>query len=463
MKKIVYALATALLLAGPLSSCNSKLDIKPVDNIAADQALLTSSDVEAAMVGCYTGIQNAEGYGGYIQLMSDLLGDDGEVSFVGTFIPPNQINRKSILKDNGFVSAIWLNAYNVINRTNNVLANLDKLDTPAKKARVEGEARFIRGAMYFELVRLYARDWADGTPGSNPGVPLVLSPTLVVDASSQVARNSVAEIYAQVISDLTTAETKMTGASAVGFFFANNSAAAAMLSRVYLQQGRYADAAAAAHRVIIAVTPTGMLRYSLSSSYIDEFYSAADLLGNSSEDIFAIQNSAQSGSNQLNTFYSPNQRGDISIEDKHLDLYDPADDRLNLFYITPGQQTYSAKYDSQYGNIKLIRLAEMYLTRAEANFRAGTSVGATPRADLNRVRSRVGLAPYATVTLANIQNERKLELAFEGFRLADVKRNRETVHDPSGAALHWNSPRLIFPIPLREINANPKLTQNTGY
>lgn len=456
MKKIVYALATALLLAGPLSSCNSKLDIKPVDNIAADQALLTSSDVEAAMVGCYTGIQNAEGYGGYIQLMSDLLGDDGEVSFVGTFIPPNQINRKSILKDNGFVSAIWLNAYNVINRTNNVLANLDKLDTPAKKARVEGEARFIRGAMYFELVRLYARDWADGTPGSNPGVPLVLSPTRVVDASSQVARNSVAEIYAQVISDLTTAEGKMTATSAAGSFFANNATAAAMLSRVYLQQGRFPEAAAAANRAITS-------KYSLNPSYIDEFNSGADLLGNSIEDIFAIQNSAQSGSNQLNTFYSPNQRGDISIEDKHLDLYDPADDRLNLFYITPGQQTYSAKYDSQYGNIKLIRLAEMYLTRAEANFRAGTSVGATPRADLNRVRSRVGLAPYATVTLANIQNERKLELAFEGFRLADVKRNRETVHDPSGAALPWNSPRLIFPIPLREINANPKLTQNTGY
>ena len=456
MKKIVYALAAALLLAGPLTSCDKKLDINPVDNVLADKALLTSADVEAALVGCYAGIQNAEGYGGYIQLMSDLLGDDGEVSFVGTFVPPNQINQKAILKDNGFVSAIWLNAYNVINRTNNVLANLDKLDTPAKKARVEGEARFIRAAMYFELVRLYARDWADGTPASNPGVPLVLTPTKDIDASSQVARNSVAEVYAQVISDFVTAEGKMTSNSSAGSFFANNAVAAAMLSRVYLQQGRFPEAAAAANRVITS-------KYSLNSSYIDEFYSGVDLLGNSSEDIFAIQNSAQSGSNQLNNFYSPAQRGDISIEDKHLNLYDPADDRLNLFSITPGQQTYSDKYDSQYGNIKLIRLAEMYLTRAEANFRARTNVGATPLDDINRVRARVNLTPYTTLTLKNILDERKLELAFEGFRLGDVKRNRETVHDADGKVLPWNSPRLVFPIPVREINANPKLTQNTGY
>ena len=456
MKKIVYALAAALLLAGPLTSCDKKLDINPVDNVLADKALLTSADVEAALVGCYAGIQNAEGYGGYIQLMSDLLGDDGEVSFVGTFVPPNQINQKAILKDNGFVSAIWLNAYNVINRTNNVLANLDKLDTPAKKSRVEGEARFIRAAMYFELVRLYARDWADGTPASNPGVPLVLTPTKDIDASSQVARNSVAEVYAQVISDFVTAEGKMTSNSSAGSFFANNAVAAAMLSRVYLQQGRFPEAAAAANR---AVTN----KYTLSPSYIDEFYSGVDLLANSSEDIFAIQNSAQSGSNQLNNFYSPYQRGDISIEDKHLNLYDPADDRLNLFFITPGQQTYSDKYYSQYGNIKLIRLAEMYLTRAEANFRARTNVGAMPLDDINRVRARVNLTPYTTLTLKNILDERKLELAFEGFRLGDVKRNRETVHDADGKVLPWNSPRLVFPIPVREINANPKLTQNTGY
>jgi len=459
MKKAVYALATVLLLMGTMTSCDKKLEIEPLNNVIADKALLTSSDVEAALVGCYTGIQNAQVYGGYIQLMSDLLADNGETTFVGTFIQPNQINRKSIQKDNSFVSAIWVNAYNVINRTNNVLANLDKLDTPVKKARVEGEAKFIRAAMYFELVRLYAKDWGDGSPAANPGVPLVLTPTLSLDNLSalQVKRNTVAEIYAQVLADLTTAETKMTTNSTAGNFFANTYVAAGFLSRVYLQQGRFAEAAAAANR---AIAP----KYMLNASYVDEFYSGADLLANSSEDIFAIQFTAQSGTNDLNTFYSADQRGDISIEQTHLDLYDPADKRLDLFTVgQPGQQSYSNKYDSQYGNIKLLRLAEMYLTRAEGNFRAGTSVGASPLADVNRVRARAGLAPLTTVTKDNILLERKLELAFEGFRLGDLKRNKESVTDPDGVVLPFNSPRLVFPIPLREINVNPNLTQNPGY
>lgn len=457
MKKIIYALATALLLVGPLTSCDKKLNIEPVNNVRAENALLTSSDVEAALVGCYTGIQNTQGYGGYIQLMSDLLADSGEETFIGTFIPPNQIYRKTILKDNGFVADIWLNAYNVINRTNNVLANIDKLDTPAKKARVEGEAKFIRGAMYFELVRLYAKDWSDGSPASNPGVPLVLTPTTALDPSAQVQRNTVAEVYAQVLTDLTDAEARMRVSSAPGSLFANPSAAAAMLSRVYLQQQRFTEAGAAANRAILP-------KYSLVESYIDEFYSGADLLPNTGEDIFTIQYSAQSGENSLNTFYY--QRGDIIIEDKHLNIYEADDDRLNLFS-TSGGQTTSDKYDSQYGNIKLIRLAEMYLTRAECNFRNKTAVGATPLSDINRIRARVKLKPLTVLTLESILHERRLELAFEGFRLGDVKRNKESVLDPTDpkgqATLPWNSPRLIFPIPLREISVNPNLTQNEGY
>ena len=199
-------------------------------------------------------------------------------------------------------------------------------------------------------------------------------------------------------------------------------------------------------------------------NYSDEFSSgsAAGLLPNSSEDIFAIQISAQSGTNELNTFYSIDRRGDVSIEDKHLDQYESADERGKLF-TKSGGQTYSNKYDDLYGNVKLMRVAEMYLVRAEANFRAGTALGATPLADINRLRTRAGLAPLTVVTLPTILRERKLELAFEGFRLGDVKRNRETISGPDGKPLAWNSPRLVFPIPLREINVNPNLVQNEGY
>lgn len=456
MKKILYSLALAFSVgAGTLTSCNSKLEVEPVDNIDASKALLTSADVEAALVGSYTGIQNVEGYGGYIQFMSDLLADNGEIAFVGTFVPPQQIQRKAILKDNGFVSAIWINAYNTINRTNNVLGALDRLDTPAKRNRVEGEAKFIRSLLYFDLVRLYARAWNDGNPQTNPGVPLVLTPTVTVTAASQVSRNTVAEVYTQVINDLVSAEALLPASNG---FFANKYAAAAILSRIYLQQGRFPEAAAAANRAL--QIPNG----GLLPSYADNFVSGNDLLNNTSEDIFAIQVTSQSGANELNTFYSANRRADVEIQSNLLAQFEPGDERADLFNEISGV-TYTAKYDVLYGNIKLIRLAEMYLTRAEANFRAGTSVGATPLADVNRIRTRAGLPPLATVTLPAILKERKLELLFEGFRLHDLKRNQESTVAPDSppTTLAWNSPRLVFPIPLREINANPNLVQNPGY
>lgn len=460
MKKILSGLLAACLLTGSLLSCNKKLDVEPLDSIDASLALGSSSDVQAALVGCYTGLQNIQLYGGYIQLMSDLLADNGDISFNGTFSAPQEIQRKTILKDNGFVTTIWTNGYNVVNRANGVLANVKKLDTPGKQARGEGEAKFIRSLVYFDFVRLYARAWNDGSPQTNPGVPLVLTPTLGVTAASQVSRNTVAEVYAQIITDLVSAETLL---PADNGFFANKYSAAALLARIYLQQGRFADAAGAANRVISGGVPA---TFSLNSSYAANFKSTGDLLSNTREDIFAIQVSAQSGRNELNTFYSTKRRGDISIESQFMSLFEPTDDRRNLLTRSSPTAVSSNKYDVLYGNLKLFRLAEMYLIRAEGNFRSGTAqVGSsTPLADINTIRTRALLPPLATLTQAAILKERKLELAFEGFRLGDLTRNQESTSDPvSMATIAWNAGRLVFPIPLREINANPNLVQNEAY
>ncbi|WP_151085836.1 RagB/SusD family nutrient uptake outer membrane protein [Hymenobacter baengnokdamensis] len=458
MKKIVLGLLVAGLAAGTTTSCNKKLDVTPVDAIDANQALNTPDDVQAALVGSYTSLQAAESYNGYIQFMPDLLADNGDISYVGTYSQPQEFQRKAIRKDNSFVYSMWQRAYITINRTNNVLANLDKVTIAANKTRIEGEAEFIRSLTYFDLVRLYARDWSDGTPSSNPGVPLVLTPTTVVTDANNVKRNTVAEVYTQIIADLTKAEAELPASNG---FFATKYAAAAILSRVYLQQGRFADAAAAANRVIASGS------FSLDQSYADEFYQGGDLVSNTPEDIFTIQNSAQSGSNsgsnQLNNFYSQFQRGEVNVNDQLLNQFEPGDDRKNLFTLT-SSQVYSDKFDAQYGTVKLIRLAEMYLTRAEANFRAGTTVGDTPLNDINLVRARVNLPALTSLTLPAILKERKLELAFEGFRLGDLKRNKESTTDPvANTPIAWNSPRLVFPIPLAEINANPNITQNQGY
>ncbi len=464
MKKIVPGLVVLTLLAAALPGCNNKLNVQPTTYIDSATAFTNSSDVQAALVGCYTGLQNINLYGGYIQFLTDLLADNGDENFIGTFTQPQEAQRKTILTTNTQVRETWLSAYDAINRTNNVLANLGKLDTPAQQASVEGEAKFIRSLVYFDLVRMFGKAWNDGTPASNPGVPLVLTPTTSAADALPVARNTVAEVYAQVITDLTTAEARLTTSAGLNTFSASRYACAALLARVYLQQGNFASAAAAANRAI-----AGSFR--LNSYYGDNFgynrtaATTSSLVANTTEDIFAIQITAQSGTNQLYTFYSRTGRADVNIQPQFTSLFETGDTRATLYTTaTASVPSFTRKYDAQYGNIKLMRLDEMLLTRAEANFRAGTELGATPLADVNTVRVRAGLAPLATVTLAAILKERRIELAFEGFRLGDLKRNQESTIDPiTYTVIPWNADRLVFPIPFREINANVNLVQNPGY
>jgi hypothetical protein len=116
----------------------------------------------------------------------------------------------------------------------------------------------------------------------------------------------------------------------------------------------------------------------------------------------------------------------------------------------------TTKFRDLYKNVKVMRLAEMYLTRAEANFRLGTSVGDTPLNDINRIRRRAGVADLVAITDVNqIYLERRRELAFEGFGIHDARRFKRTVDGRP-----WNDLRLILWIPFREINANPNLEQN---
>jgi starch-binding outer membrane protein, SusD/RagB family len=439
-----------LIIAMIVSGCSKALDTTPTQSISEADALKTSSDVQVALVGSYADLGAADLYGGRIFVNPDLLGDYNELIWSGTFQGLTQIFNKSIPVDNGFITNTWLTGYRAINDVNNVLSALAVVDAN-QKDRVEGEAKFIRGLIYFGLVRLYAKAWNDGTPASNPGIPLILTPTRSISAESIVARNTVADVYAQVIKDLSDAVAKL---PATNGFFATKYSAAAILARVYLQKADYANAVQSANLVISSN------KYSLNANYADEFPFSPDgptPIGNTSEDVFAMQVNATQGVNDFNTFYSSNGRGDITITNDHLNLYEAGDDRLNLFYDDAGS-IFTGKSENSYGNVRVTRLAEMYLIRAEGNFRLGTSVGATPLADINRIRARVLLAPLATVTLNAILKERKLELSFEGFTLHDVKRLQGTV-----GTLAWNSPKLIYPIPDREIKVNNKLTQNEGY
>ncbi|HVK97298.1 MAG TPA: RagB/SusD family nutrient uptake outer membrane protein [Flavisolibacter sp.] len=460
LKNILYA---CIIGAVALSSCSKKLELRDPQTLTPQEAVGSDANIKTVLLGGYDAMSSSNMYGGNAQLFADLLASDGEVSWVGTFNTYREVWGKNLLTTNPIISGIWGAGYNTINIANTVLANIDKVNA-ADQNRVKGEALWIRGTMHFELVRYFAKDFTDGNPSSNPGIPIMTAPTPTLDDVTKPARNKVAEVYNQVINDLTQAENLLPNSNGV---FATKSAAAAILSRVYLQQANYAAARDAANRGILNATGKSLL-----SSFMSNFNQSA----NTAEDIFAIQVNDQDGANNLQVFYANQRfggRSDIEIESRHLNLYEPGDVRGTVvtnptassqptsafYFISSFGAVYTTKWRDLYKNVKVIRLAELYLTRAEANFRLGTAVGDTPLNDINRIRTRAGVAPLLVILNVNqIYLERRRELAFEGFGIHDARRFRRTV---DGRA--WNENRLVFPIPFREMNANPSLTQNPGY
>ena len=457
---IIIICCTSLLLWG----CDGKLDIEPQQSISTDVALNSSENVINVLIGTYSeaggqfGIasdgrsEGGELYGADFNLFSELMGSDGEITWNGTFDTYEDVFDRDLIANNFLARDNWMRAYNLINIANNVIANIGIVDQ-ALQDQALGEALFMRAIMHFELVRIYALPFEAGGTNSQLGVPIILSPTDAIDQGTQVGRSTVAEVYTQVIADLTEAESLMNSRNGA---FANRYVAAAMLRRVYLQQGDYATAVDAANRVI---TDGG---YTLVPDYASAFNNAS----NSVEDIFAIQQNstfnAGVSNSGLPTFYANlvgvGRDGDIDILPAHLNLYEAGDARLDLFYTGLDGLPKTGKWAVDGANIPVVRLAEMHLTRAEGNFRLGTSVGADALDDVNLIRARVGLSALASLTVDDILAERRKELAFEGLRLHDLKRTQQSV---SGSP--FNADELVFPIPQREIDVNTNLQQNPGY
>jgi hypothetical protein len=453
--KLINKTFVALTLIALLVSCD--LDVKPVDSVVEGDAITDAASVQALLIGGYNALSDNDLYGGWIQMTSDLLGTNYDVNWGGTFFDPRDIWQKVMTANNGQAQLTWTEGYEAINIANVVLANLDKADNDPV---IEGEAKFIRGVLYFELVRLFAKDWADGDPSVNLGVPLKLEPTNMVYDPNQnfISRNTVEEVYDQVLADLQDAEANLPESNG---FFATTWAAKAMLARVHLQRREYDLARIKANDVI----ESGYF------SLADRADRSFNLQNNTDEDIFAIQVTNQDGINDLQTFYASrsfNGRRDIRIRSEFYDLFDPSDERLTLLIYEDGTsgRLLSGKYKDQFANISIIRLAEMYLVRAEGNLLAGgVQVGPnTPGEDLQVLRDRAKApAAPASPTIDDIMLERKFELAFEGHFVHDIRRREATI-DQFGP-IEWNADELVLPIPQREMDSNPALSgqQNAGY
>lgn len=480
MKKTYKYLILFLLLVAGSMSCTNKLDIDPQQSVGEDIIINSSDGVINLLYGAYSGIKGTSGaneggelYGGDFNLFSELLAADDELNFIGTFGTMRDLQDKQVVSNSGLIAGDWIRAYDVFNMLNLVLANIDVVDAD-QQDRIKGEALAMRGMLYFDMARFWGLPYENGVTNSQLAVPIRLTPTSSADEAIFVARSSVEDVYDRVLTDLALAETLLTpsGTNSINM---SSYAVSAVLSRVYLQMGDYANAVQSANRVI----ESG--EYALVATPLQAYNNSV----NTSEDIFAIQQNGTSNAGLSNaglaTFYASLNgagRGDIAILPPFIALFESGDLRVQLdsdltdadtytslttmLYIGVFTQNKGWTNTSKWGkgdlNIPVIRLAEMYLTRAEANFIEGTSVGATPLDDINIIRLRAGLAGLGAVDLDIIKKERHLELAWEGFTLHDKKRWQENV-----GTYAYDAPELILPIPQREIDINPEMVQNEGY
>jgi predicted negative regulator of RcsB-dependent stress response len=446
MKKNILYMALAGVLG--LTSCKKQLELINPQSIDASLALGTDTKVKQVLIGNYAALGASSLFGGDIIWMSELMASNGKLRWVGTFPDPRSIWGKQIQIINSYVRSTYSQAYRVIYNSNNILANLNVVNE-ADKNKVEGEAKFLRALVYFELIKFFGeKPYSFGNTGLK-GVPLVTTPRPgdPLSDENKLPRNSIGEVYTQIVADLNDAVNLLPNTNGV---YATKSAAALALARVYLQQLNYEGALAAATTCINSASGKSLVL----TSYADAFNNSA----NTVEDLFSMQVNTQSGTNSNFTFFSTAtygaRDGDIEVSDAFVSSYDADDERADLYFFENASY-HVGKWREAYKNVKVMRLAEAYLIRAECYVRANNTAAAAE--DLAKTLERAGLTKIAAPTLADVLAERQKELAFEGQAFADVKRLKLTTD-----GLAYDDPKMVFPIPQRETNIY-QIEQNPGY
>ena len=461
MLKLNIKIAT-VVAALALVGCAKELEIAPFASKPKEQIVVSESEVRSLVNGGYEALSSSHCYGARWLMNAELYGaDPAELRWRGTFADPRQFYNKFILTTNADASTMWTHGYNLINNMNHAIESMSLVKDEALRNQLEGEAKLLRAIAHFELLRFYGKAFIEGGANNEPnsGIPIMLK----TDDITKVARATVAEVYAAIEKDMLEAESKLPQRSDVTSnsrsIFADKTIASAFLARVYLQQYKYAQARDAADKVISSNTynllPEPELVYNAASA--------------TREDIFVVASTAQDNVNSMYAFFGLGRNGDVEYLAGMLNQFPTGDKRRALFRPNPANgRVLSRKWnEANIANINIIRLAEMYLTRAETNFALNESKGATPLEDINLIRVRAGLAPLTTLTIADIRRERKLELIAEGHLIHDLKRWKLSVRgrDASNTliTMPYTSPALVAPIPQRDINVNPNLKQNAGY
>ena len=439
MKSIIKL--TSLVVFVFLASCADLEELAPNNDIPTSSAFADRASASAAMNGVYSDLQDGtlafDGWLALAQYFSD------ETVFTGTFPTRLEFGNFNVFPANGTMAAVYTDFYEVINRANNVIANIplieDEAFAEANRNDIIAQARMIRGHVYLQMVEF----WQE--------IPLITDPTIDVGEVLEVPVSTSADIYSQVISDLTFARDNLL--SAEGPNLASVQAATALLARVALYQERWGDAQSLATEALGGVDLTTV-------DYLaDQIYS----LGFTPTD-----------GNSIAFFYGPAELGgrhSIEPSPTLINAYEAGDTRLAASIVmdtTIASVPYGRKYPSfdaaNSGSatdpVFFVRHAEMALIASEAAARTGDFDTASQM--INAVRARAGLG---AVTLdANnfidlILQERFVELAMEGaHRLLDLRRTgrAQTVLGPLG----YDACDAIWPLPQRDVDRNRNINQN---
>lgn len=492
-----YACGTVLGLS-LLSGCGKKfLEETPNDQITDANFYKTEQDAILAVNASYSEMAKGGQYNYALWGIGDIGSD---ISFTGgggggDGIEQQQLDFFNIPTTNPIITRLWGGCYIGIGRANIVLQKVPAITSinPSVRDRVVGEAEFLRAKYYFDLVRAYG------------DVPLLTVPPLT-PAEVNIARTPAAEVYTRIVADLTDAITKLPPSyTGDDIGRATKGAAQGLLAKVYLTQGNLAGAAQRAQEVISSG------QYSLFTNYGDIFKIANN---NGKESLFEVQ--YVSGRNTYtfdglgfvgNEFFGP--RGQSIVpqggygfnipEDDFVAGYETGDVRRNVTVWMPGdaypapdtrkQPAALPGSPSGYGckkwfigkvntniwdsglNIKVLRLAEVYLILAEASGPTQAGLDA-----INIVRRRAFGLPLTTASAKDLPasisaqafktavwRERKYELAFENDRWFDMKRTGELLTSPQLIAKGVKPYNIVLPLPQSELDVNPNLKQNLGY
>jgi len=464
-----------------LNSCQKELLNPTPETFISDASAFDRADRIANQVrALYTSLKGGAFYGGRFLVYGDIRGEDF-INETTNGITGLDVWNFSVGSTSNNVTGLWAQAYFVINNTN---VFIDGMQTKGKSVVGEAlgnnyiaEARLIRALSYYSLLQFYARPYADGN-GSKLGLPLRLTP-IKGPGSSDLARSTVAEVYAQVISDLDFAEANLpltNGTAVLNTTRAHRNTAIALKTRVYLSMQKYSDVVREANKIVPASGPfvaTSGVPHALQADITNVFktpYTTTESIlsmpfTTNTGDIPGTQNNLQgyyyATTSGTGSDYSLNPTGIIANTNWKSD-----DKRRNFIFTnaTTGKR-YLTKFStaSPADNVPVIRWAEVLLNLAEAKARTTNTVDPQSVALLSAVRNRSDATTTFTVASFSSVNdlinaillERRIEFLGEGLRNNDIMRLLQTFPAKGAAPARGpNDDGYIWPVSATERSLN---------